>query len=253
MKDGIKADEIALIWKKMNECKKYLKQKDVYLALVSFKEALEKRMTTAMLASDQKELDKDISSFQQELFGSKAFRDVYGPVSFQDNENATLLPFILQLIKAQDQSLMETVQHQIAPDQDFETGSEAEVEKKAQIIMDLLERGDLSGAKRLLSKDDDVSVYVANTYNTSGISSRIKGEFDKSIGEYLKALVALPEDEGLFYNIARAHIEKGEWDEAVEAIKNALRINPEFKEGNDLMRFIIHMKAEKRGLDKTRF
>lgn len=243
MVDAIKADDIALVWKKLNDAQKYLKQKNVYLSLICFKEGLEKRMNTAMLVSDQRDLDKEINLFQQSLFGSKAFKDTFGPVSFQDNEQSTVLNFVNQLIKVQDQDLIETVQEQL--DEDPEK-AEAEVEKKAQIVMELLEKGDLSAAKQLMSKDEKLSVFVANTYNSAGITSREKGEFDKSIGEYMKALVALPEDEGLYYNIARARYEKGELDEAVSAVKVALKINPQFKEGNDLLRLFIQKKSEAR-------
>ena len=235
MQDSIKADEIALIWKKMNDAQKCLKQKNVHLALISFKEALEKRMSTAMLASDQRDLDKEIKSFQQVLFGSKVFRDTFGPVSFQDNEHETLLPFILQLIKVQDECVVESISTGFQPESAV---SEVEVERRAQIIMDLLEKGDLPGARELLSRDDEVCVFVANTYNSVGIMSRLQKEFDKSIAAYMKALIALPDDEGLYYNIARARMEQGDWDEAIAAVKSALKINSQFKEGNDLLKYL---------------
>ena len=185
----------------------------------------------------KRSFDKEIDSYQQALFSSKIFRDVFGPVSFQDNENSTLLNFILQLIKVQDQDLLETVQDQISMD------GNSQIEKDANTIMDLLNKGDLAAAKKILARSEKLRVFVANTYNLTGITNREKGEFDQSIDDYMKALVALPDDEGLYYNICRARLEKGDLEQAITAIKIAMKINPEFREGKKLLSYLMKFSA----------
>ena len=246
MTEPIKSEGISPIWKKLNDSQKHLRQKNVYQALLSFKETLEKRMSTAMLHTDARELDEEINTFQQELFGSKAFRDKFGPVSFQDNEQSTLLEFILQLIKVQDQNLLETVSDQLnSPDEsESKSGSEIELEQKAKLVMDFIDKGNLKSAKQHLAKDYELGVFVANLYNSIGISSREKRDFDDAIKQYKKALIVLPDDEGLYYNLARSWIEKDELNEALESVKEALKLNPEFKEANQLYKYIMGKKAE---------
>jgi len=46
------------------------------------------------------------------------------------------------------------------------------------------------------------------------------------------------QDEGLYYNLARAHVERNEWSRAEEAILSGLGINPDFREGKQLLEHI---------------
>ena len=247
MNDSIKTEDVAFTWKKLHEAKRNLKQKNIRNSLIALKEALQKRIAAPMLAADQREIDKDIHSFQPILFGSKAFTDIFGPVSFQDNDPETLLEFVLQLIRAQEHDFTEVVQ--TTPEHranDDSKNNDLEISGQAQVIMELLESGDLSTAKQLLHGDEKLCVYVANSYNDFGITNRKDGRFEQSIDHYMKALVALPEDEGIYYNIARCRYEQGSLEQAVTAIKMALKINPDFPEGNDLLRFLVQSKGNKK-------
>ncbi|MGZ3597210.1 MAG: tetratricopeptide repeat protein, partial [Syntrophales bacterium] len=75
-------------------------------------------------------------------------------------------------------------------------------------------------------------------YNRNGIRFRKEGAYDKAIGEFEKALAILPDDEGLHYNIARVQVERKDWKLAESSIREALKINPLFREGNDLLQYI---------------
>ncbi len=246
MTETIKTDDVPLIWKRLHEAQRHLKQKNIKQTLIGLKDVLQRRLDTPMLAADQRELDKEIRAFQPALFASKAFKDVFGPVSFQDNDPETLLAFVLQLIRVQEQDLMETVYPDLTPQTGDQGSQNAEIVERAEIIMEFMETGDLPTAKQLLSGDEKLCAYVGNSYNQSGITNRQRGLFERSIDNYMKALIALPEDEGLYYNIARAHYEQGSMQQAVAAINTALKINPDFLEGNDLLRFFMRQKTKRR-------
>jgi len=74
--------------------------------------------------------------------------------------------------------------------------------------------------------------------NTKGIEYRKNGNIDGAITEFRKALVFHPDDEGLYYNIARAYLENKAWKDAEEAVLQAMEINPDFAEGKALLSFL---------------
>ena len=47
-----------------------------------------------------------------------------------------------------------------------------------------------------------------------------------------------PNDEVLYYNMARAYFEKGEADSAIKSLESAIKIKPDFKEGIKALEFI---------------
>ncbi|MFB3924426.1 MAG: tetratricopeptide repeat protein [Syntrophales bacterium] len=233
--DVKKAGDIASILKKFNECKKHLKHGDVYHCLLSYKEALEKLLSSSILPADLRELTREINEFQASLQESKMLKDVFGPVTFKDSDPQTALKFVLQLLKVQEQEMFGTLGSELKADADFK--------KKIDAVTSLIDGGDYDKAREKLSADDRLSEYIAVMYNKSAIQHRKDGNFDKAMEDYQKALLALPQDEGLYYNIARLRVEKKEWKLARESIQAALKINPEFKEGKDLLKYIENQSA----------
>ncbi|MBF0510276.1 MAG: tetratricopeptide repeat protein [Deltaproteobacteria bacterium] len=59
----------------------------------------------------------------------------------------------------------------------------------------------------------------------------------RSLRSYVKALKCDPGDEHLYYNLARALYEKGDQEKACRVLKNAIRLNPEFKDGETLLAY----------------
>ena len=104
--------------------------------------------------------------------------------------------------------------------------------------MQLIDEGDYTQAKELIADNDILVTFIVQSYNRSGIRLRKEGNYDAAIEEFRKALTILPDDEGLHYNIARVQVEKKEWKHAEASIQEALKINPLFKEGNDLLKHI---------------
>lgn len=71
-------------------------------------------------------------------------------------------------------------------------------------------------------------------YNELGIELRQKGMFAEAIMNYGKAISIDPEDEVLYFNLARAHLEQGHRENAAGYLKTALRLKPDFPEAQEL-------------------
>lgn len=232
MEDAIKREETALIAKKLADCKRHLQKGNIYSCLVDFREALEKLLTIKMLASDQREFTNDINLFQQKLADSKIFKDVYGPVSFRDNDPKTTLDFIKQLTHIKEEEILAKLQ-------ESKKGEHPEeIEDRINQIKALIGKGDHAEAKELIRDDERISSILIHYYNGKGIQYRREGRYAEAIVEFKKALVVQPDDEGLYYNVARGYVGKKEWDNAREAIEEGLKINADFKEGIELLDYI---------------
>jgi tetratricopeptide (TPR) repeat protein len=77
---------------------------------------------------------------------------------------------------------------------------------------------------------------TTNVYNSLGIIYRRQGRLDESVKAYEKAMLVHPEDENIFFNMARAQIELDQTAEARESLKRAITLNPGFVPAKDLLR-----------------
>ena len=68
--------------------------------------------------------------------------------------------------------------------------------------------------------------YAALCY-TSGLEYAHKGEYDKAIAIYTKAIELDPEADGYYFR-GRAYEDKGEYDEAIADYTKAIELDPEF-------------------------
>lgn len=98
MDEAIVRERAAEISRTLGNCKKFIHQGNVYACLNGFKDVLEKMLVTRMLPQDEKDLQEGINEFQRQLMTSAAFRNAFGPVTFQDSDNETTLAFIRQLV-----------------------------------------------------------------------------------------------------------------------------------------------------------
>jgi tetratricopeptide (TPR) repeat protein len=243
MSDAIDRNQVVNINLKLNECKTHLQKQNIYSCILGFKDVLEMLKGTRMLASDQKELHKDINKFQDLLAASKTFRDVYGPVTFRDDDFDTSLDFMHQLIMIKEEEVREIMaQRQLDDEANKKLGALASRKEIIEEACLALERGDFSSVQDIIGDDEEVRFYLVNLYNTDGINSRKNGDYDKAITQYTKAIACQPADEHLYYNLARAHLEKQEWRDAADAIQHGLEVNPEFREGMRLDRYITEQK-----------
>jgi tetratricopeptide (TPR) repeat protein len=233
MDEAIVRERASEISRTLGNCRKCLNQGNVYSCLVAFREVLEKMLVTRMLPTDEKELQEAINEFQRQLMASIAFKNTFGPVTFQENDNETTLSFVKQLVNVSEEALAANL-----------AGEEEARENRAVTIMRLIDKGDFNKARALIGTNEDLLAFVLQTYNAAGIEARKQGNFEKAAAEFKKALTVTPDDEALLYNLARANIEKVAWKVAEQFIRQALQVNPAFQEGQQLLSYILaHQKG----------
>lgn len=234
MQGEIKRDEAGHLIKKLKECRAHLQKDNVYSCITGFRDILEKMRATRMLPADEKQIHKDINSFQDDLAASRAFRHIYGPVTFKDDDFETSLDFMKQLIQIKEEEIAAAMEgHK------FEGPSgKDDIHLRIQKIMMLVEQGDFSSAREMAEIDEEAADALIDLYNTSGIQCRKEKVFEKAVMNFKKALFIRPEDEGLYYNLTRAFIESGDWKSAKNAMEEGLKTKPDFKEGLQLLNFI---------------
>jgi tetratricopeptide (TPR) repeat protein len=240
MADAIKRDEAGNIANKLNVCKKNLQKGNVFSCLIAFKEVLEKMNSTRMIPADEKSLNNEINIFQKKLASSNIFRDVYGPVTFRDNDIAPALALMQQLIQVKEEEINEimTAKEKEQASLDGTSSDTGGINAEVKQIKILIEQGDYATAQDMLQNREDLISILVDDYNGAGIEHRRAGRYDEALNDFKKILVVYPRDEGLYYNIARVYIAKKEWKTAAETINEGLKINPDFGEGIKLLKYI---------------
>ncbi len=93
-----------------------------------------------------------------------------------------------------------------------------------------LERGDTSKAdnifERLVKLDAAFEPEHKHLFNEFGINLRKNGMNDQAIAYYSRAMELASHDEHLYYNMARAYLEKKDVPNALDALIKSLEINP---------------------------
>ena len=227
MDEAIVRERASEISRTLANCRKFLAQGNVYSCLTGFKDAMERMVVTRMLPQDEKDLQEGINDFQRQLMASTAFKNAFGPITFQENENETTLSFVRQLVCVSEEEIAKNL-----------AGGEETQENRAFMIIQLIDKGEHEKARALIGTNEDLLGFILQTYNALGIQARKDGDFDKAVTELKKALSVAPEDEGILYNLARAYAAKKEKKPAVESIQKALKINPGFAEGKALLQSI---------------
>jgi tetratricopeptide (TPR) repeat protein len=237
VQEVIRRDETAIIFKRLDECRRHVQRGNIFSCLTCFREALKKMKDTRMLPADEKELNKIINEFQEQLAHSRTFKDVYGPVTFRNNDIETALDFMNQLITIKEEEI-----HQSLEIRETAEGTSAKqfasLQEKMEEIKTLISIGDHALAQEFIGEDDEIISQLIDFYNTGGITFRQNNDSERALQEFKKALVVFQQDEGIYYNLARAHVERNEWSRAEEAILSGLDINPDFPEGETLLAYI---------------
>ncbi len=98
----------------------------------------------------------------------------------------------------------------------------------------------------ILKQDPD----AINPYNSLGVELRKKGDYDGALHAYKQALELSPEDENLRYNISKAHLFANERDSAIEHLKKAVEIRPDFAEAQELLDKLLkkHNSSQKKSV-----
>ncbi len=93
----------------------------------------------------------------------------------------------------------------------------------------------------MLTSDDIV------TFNFLGIALRKQGKWKEALEEYKKALEIVPEDEHLFYNMAMAYAEGGEYRLAQRHLLMAIEIDNKFGSKDPVLSYNIGLILAKAG------
>ncbi len=224
---------------RLYEGKKSLQEGNLFSSIVALRDILNAFISMKNIPRNEKKyLVNDINNFQKSISASMEFNDLYGEVNFRDSDFATSHDFICELIKIKENEITDVLLNADSVEFLKLDYLSPEDQKTAKMMISLVERGETSALRELVAVHDGLGSLVLSFYNETGISLRASGDFDQAIIRYKKALSVSPNDENLFYNLARAYIEKGQKKNAEVAIGQALLLNPQFQEGAQLEKYI---------------
>jgi tetratricopeptide (TPR) repeat protein len=239
IKDYRKVSNAAEIIRKLNESRTHLRLSNLFSCIVAFRDVLEIFLnSTEYIRADRAKIVEALNEFQRVISKSHQFRDLYGVVSFRDNDFATTYEFIGQLIIIKEDEINNVLLNRdVGRSLNLDKLNDEERQRILKIVS-LTERGEQMVLTQMVAQNDELASLVLSYYNESGISSRLAGDINHAIQEYKKALFIAPEDENLFYNLARAYMEVGDKKQAEDCVSMALKLNPDFHEGLKLQAYI---------------
>ncbi len=79
---------------------------------------------------------------------------------------------------------------------------------------------------------------IANPFNTLGVKLRRQGDCQSAVSAYKQALALTPDNERIYYNLARAHASNFDLQQALDCTQKALDLSPGFEQAAKLFRFI---------------
>lgn len=114
-----------------------------------------------------------------------------------------------------------------------DTEARDSLEKAAEIHM---ERNQTVEAEEIFNTVLALRPDTTNVYNSLGIIYRRQGRLEDALKAYEKALKIHKNDEYIFFNTARVHLDMGNLILAQNSLRQALKVNPDFTEAIDLLR-----------------
>ena len=111
-----------------------------------------------------------------------------------------------------------------------------------------MEMGQTDKAKSVFKKLSHVEAIFEeenkHIFNEFGIELRKASMFEEALGNYMKALEISPQDENLYFNVARVYYDNGQADKAIEWITRALSVNPEFRDARQFLALLKEQAAQ---------
>jgi tetratricopeptide (TPR) repeat protein len=105
-----------------------------------------------------------------------------------------------------------------------------------------MEMGDTTKAKEVFRKLSEVEAIFEednkHIFNEFGIELRKANMLEEALANYQKAITISPQDEHLYFNIARIYYDIKEWNNALVWLKKALEINPHFRDARSFQMLI---------------
>ncbi|MBN2298388.1 MAG: hypothetical protein JXM72_07330 [Deltaproteobacteria bacterium] len=97
-----------------------------------------------------------------------------------------------------------------------------------------MEMGQPGKAKEVFRKLSEIDAIFEednkHIFNEFGIELRKANMIEEALGNYMKALEISPNDEHLYFNIARVYYDRRDWTNALNWIEKAMRVNPHFRD-----------------------
>ncbi|MDR2945785.1 MAG: tetratricopeptide repeat protein [Candidatus Adiutrix sp.] len=114
-----------------------------------------------------------------------------------------------------------------------EEEARSSLETAAEIHM---ERNQNSEAEEIFNTVLTLRPDTTNVYNSLGIIYRRQGRLEEALHAYEKALRVHRDDEYIYFNTARVHLDMEHLLLAQNCLRQALKLNPDFTEAIDLLR-----------------
>jgi tetratricopeptide (TPR) repeat protein len=253
-----KISNVTELFHKFHTCEMNLKQGKIAACLIGFKEVIEKSPAIPKSDREKGELNQGIESFLKALSGHQKFKEIFGDVTFGDTDLATNLEFIKSMIVAQEQDIVERIQkdEELAEGKRLditaiEPSKQEVIQQKIKEAIKLIDENKLSEAMEIISGSEEVQNEVVLHYNGLGMKCREEKQFDEAVSNYGKAISASPQDENLYYNVARAYFDAGKFDRATDYLGKSLKINSEFKEGKAFYNYLLKLNPTMENKSKS--
>ena len=109
-----------------------------------------------------------------------------------------------------------------------------------------LDRGEKSKAEdifsRLVKLEAAYQPEHKHLFNEFGIKLRKTKMLDEALSYYQRALELSKNDENLYCNLARVHVEKGNNEAAIDALASSLQINPSFDTAVKFLKWLMEKR-----------
>jgi tetratricopeptide (TPR) repeat protein len=241
---------VSVLFRKFQTCESYVRHGKIAACIILFLEVLEKIPAAPLLTKEKKLLIDGIYKLQRNLAAHQNFKDLFGPVTFDDTDLKTTYEFLKQLHLAHEEELRERMKIETTSDDaerlevDAIITLDAEaIRERGMLAIEQIDGGDIAKANEIVDGMDEVISFIIDYYNNQGIQHREAANYNGALASYMKALAIYQHDEGLYYNVARAYNDLGEQDKAQESLNKALEINPQFQEGHRFHNYLLKQDA----------
>jgi tetratricopeptide (TPR) repeat protein len=120
-----------------------------------------------------------------------------------------------------------------------EIGRPEEAEKCLQKAADIyMDKEKTDNAEEILNEILEISTDSINVYNSLGVLSRKKGDYEQALKHYNQALKVHPNEPYIYYNIGRLYMEMKDPENARGYFKKALSLDQGFQEARDILNAI---------------
>lgn len=236
---------VSVLFRKFHTCESYVRQGKIAACIILFLEVLEKIPAAPLLTKEKKLLIEGIYKLQRNMAAHQNFKDLFGPVTFDDTDLKTTYEFLKQLHLAHEEEIRERMKAETTGDdaERLEVDAivaldEEAIRERGMLAIEQIDSGDIAKANEIIDGMDEVISFIIKYYNNQGIQCREASNYDGAIASYMKALAIYQQDEGLYYNLARAYSDLGDADKAKESLNKALEINPQFQEGHKFHNYL---------------